>query len=172
MKHQISFSQYRAIDLTILTGVLLFSEWIISLAVFRWFPEQLYVASAAAAVTALVMMRWNWYAAIPAVVGGLGYSLLHGGSLNHVLIYCLGNLPALLACPVLKRIGKEKIRSDTLLTLLFGLAVQLLMQLGRALVAGVLGYPPEACLGFITTDTLSELFTFVILFSVRKSDGL
>lgn len=171
-KNQISFGQYRAVDLGILTAVLLLSEWVISLASFRWYPEQLYVASPAAAMIALVMMRWNGWAAIPAVLGGSAYSLLHGGGAEHVLIYCLGNLAGLLGLPILSLSGKKRIRENTILTLLFGLAVQLLMQMGRGLTAAVLGYPMTACLGFFTTDTLSELFTFVILFSVRQADGL
>lgn len=171
-KNQISFGQYRAVDLSLLTVLLLFSEWIIAMAVVHWYPEQLYVASAAAAVTAIVMMRWNSWAFVPAILGGLFYSFLHGGGPGHFLIFGLGNLLSLGALLLIRVLGKDRIRGDVILTLLFGLAVQLLMQLGRALTAGVLGYPKDACLGFVTTDTLSILFTFVILVAVRKADGL
>jgi len=49
---------------------------------------------------------------------------------------------------------------------------QLLMQLGRAALAAALGFPGAACLGFITTDILSILFTVFIVWTVRRIEGL
>lgn len=172
MKHRISVGQYRAIDLSILTGVLIFSELLICLAVSRWFPAQLYVASPAAAVVTLVMMRWDAWAAVPALAGGIVYSLLYGGSAAQVAIYAVGNLAALLLVPVLRRVGKERVRGDAIYSLLLGLGVQLLMQGGRAVVALVLGFGTGAAIGFFTTDTLSILFTLVIVWIIRRVDGL
>lgn len=172
MKRQISVDQYRAIDLTILTAVLAVSQFIICTAASVWFPDQLYVVSPVAAVAALVMMRWNGWAAIPAAAGGFLYALLSGGTWQHLIIFGIGNLLSLLALVLFRVFGKERIRADVLLTLLLALCVQLLMVLGRAGVAAVLGFPAEACLGFITTDILSGLFTMLIIWAVRRIDGL
>ncbi len=172
MKRQISVGQYRAIDLTILTAVLAVSQFVISVAASVWFPDQLYVVSPVAAVAALVMMRWNGWAAIPAAAGGILYALLSGGTWQHLIIFGIGNLLSLLALVLFRVFGKERIRADVLLTLLLALCVQLLMVLGRAGVAAVLGFPAEACLGFITTDILSGLFTMLIIWAVRRIDGL
>lgn len=172
MKHQITLSQYRAIDLSILLVVQTFCQLLLQFAIRFWFPEQLYVASPVAGLTALVMMRWGAFAGIHAAVGGLVYAWLSGGTWQHLLIYGAGNLLALAAVPVLKRFGKEKTRQDAFLALMFALAVQLLMQLGRAAAALLLGFPGQACLGFITTDVLSVLLTLLIIWIVRKSDGL
>ena len=46
------------------------------------------------------------------------------------------------------------------------------MQLGRALVAMALGTQLEKCVGFVTTDALSDLFTMVILYIARQLDGV
>ena len=66
----------------------------------------------------------------------------------------------------------KKIRKDLILSLVFAFAVQLLMQLGRAGMAKLLGHTWTEALGFITTDILSVLFTMVIIGIVRRIDGL
>ena len=172
MNRQISFSQYRQIDLIIMTAVLAISQFFIHVASSFWFPEQLYVVSPVAAVVALVMMRWSGYAAIHAVFGGLFFTALSGGTWQHFFIYGAGNLLSMLALVMFKVFGKERIRQDALLALAFGLITQLLMQLGRAAVAAILGFSAAACLGFITTDILSALFTLFIIWIVRRIEGL
>jgi len=172
MNRQISFSQYRQIDLIIMTAVLAISQFFIHVASSFWFPEQLYVVSPVAAVVALVMMRWSGYAAIHAVFGGLFFTALSGGTWQHFFIYGAGNLLSMLALVMFKVFDKERIRQDALLALAFGLITQLLMQLGRAAVAAILGFSAAACLGFITTDLLSALFTLFIIWIVRRIEGL
>lgn len=172
MNKQISLQQYRNVDLTILLVVQAVSQVIIYIASTVWFADQLYIVSPVAAMTALVMMRWNGYAAVHAVLGGVLYAVIAGGSWQQVLIYGLGNLASVAALVMLKLVGKERIRKDVMLAILFALCTQILMQLGRSGVAAALGYPADACLGFITTDVLSCLFTMVIIWIVRRVDGL
>ena len=57
MKRQISFRQYRAIDLGLFALLLLASEALLVTAATRWFPEQPYTVSVSAAVTAIVLLR-------------------------------------------------------------------------------------------------------------------
>ena len=71
MNREISFQQYRSIDLTILAVVLAVSQFVIYFASSVLYPEQLYVVSPVAAMAALVMMRWNGYAAVHALLGGV-----------------------------------------------------------------------------------------------------
>lgn len=172
MNRQISFSQYRSIDLIILTAVLAVSQFVIHAASSFWYPEQLYVVSPVAAVVALVMMRWSGYAAIHAVFGGVFFTALSGGTWQHFVIYGGGNLLSLLALVMFKIFGKERIRQDAFLALVFALCTQLLMQLGRAGIAALFGFPAAACLGFITTDVLSGLFTLFVIWIVRRIEGL
>ena len=173
MNRQITLAQYRGIDLTILTGLMAVSQLVIHLAVKSFYAEQTgYIVSPVAAVTALVMMRWNVWAAIPAMLGGLVLSLLSAGTGEQTLIYSVGNLLSLLAYFLLKFAGKERVRQNVVLSLLFAALVQLLMQLGRAAMAALLGHPLAVCLGFITTDAMSILFTLVIIWIVRRVEGL
>ena len=85
--------------------------------------------------------------------------------------YGIGNLGCL-GSLLLKWIGSRRIREDKLYSMLFGLVTILLMQLGRALVAMALGTQLAKCVGFVTTDALSDLFTMVILYIARQLDGV
>ena len=112
MKRQISFQQYRNIDLIILLAVLAVCQLLTHFAVAFWFPEQLYVVSPVAGLTALVMMRWSGFGAIHAALGGLLFAVLSGGTWQQILIYTVGNLAALLMLLMLKRPGKEQREKD------------------------------------------------------------
>lgn len=171
-ENQLTLQQYRNIDLTILLAVMAVSQLLIVKASTAWFSDQLYVVSPVAAVTALVMMRWGIWAGVHAFLGGILFTAFSGGTWQHYLIYGVGSLLSLAAVPALNAVGKETIRKDLILSLAFAFAVQLLMQLGRAALAKLLGYSWMEALGFITTDILSVLFTMVIIGIVRRIDGL
>ncbi|MBQ7434580.1 MAG: hypothetical protein IJV51_02105 [Oscillospiraceae bacterium] len=172
MKRQFSFQQYRAIDLAMFAALLCITESMIVKAANWWFPDQLYTVSVVGAVTAIVLMRWGPWAAIHAVLGGAVFCFASHGSAKQLLIYCAGNLFSLLMLLPLKYLGGERIRLDGFLSVLFGICTLLLMQLGRALVAFVLGTEFQTCLGFFTTDALSLLFTGLILWVARRLDGI
>ncbi len=172
MNRQITLSQYRSIDLTILGVILAITQTVIYLAATTVYADQLYVVSTVGAVTALVMMRWDAWAAVHATLGGLLYAALAGGDWQHYIIYGAGNLLSLAGLGLFRLLGKEKIRKDALLSMLFAFCVQLLMQLGRAGIAFLFGHEAAICLRFITTDALSILFTVCIIWVVRRIEGL
>ncbi len=172
MKRQISFAQYRAIDLAMLTGFMLLSEAAINVAGATVFPGEVIKASPVGAVVALIMMRWGPWAAIPAVLGGLLHAALDGTIWQTYIIFGAGNLLVLVVLLYLKLLGKEKVRMSVLSTLAFGLLVQVSMLLGRALVALALGFPAEICYSFITADALSVLLTVVAVWVMRRIEGL
>lgn len=172
MNRQLSFKQYRTIDLTILLVFLAVCQLLTHFAVSFWFPEQLYVVSPEAGMVALVMMRWGGFSAVHALLGGVIYAALSGGTWQQILIYGIGNLASLLALVMLKRPGKELVRQSGFLSLTFGFSVQLLMWLGRFGMVLLFGGEMAACLRFITTDALSGLFTLLIVWIIRRIDGL
>ncbi len=172
MRKQLSLSEYRVIDLTLFAVILCIAELMIVRAARFWYADQLYTVSVVAPVVAIVMMRWGPWAGIHAVLGGAVFCLASHGNASHLLTFCGGNLLSLLALLPMKALGWKKIRDDSFLSVCFGLVVLLLMQLGRALVALILGNPLSACLVFFTTDALSLLFTGVILWIARRLDGI
>ena len=187
MNNRMTFYQYRRMDLMVFGVMLMFAEGLIVLAATRWFPAEAYTVSAAAAVVSIVMMRWGPFAAAHAVLAGAVFCFFSGGAPGQYLIYCAGNLFALISLVFFRIFGKERIREDGFLTVAFAIATQFFMQLGRAAVAFMLlmaapGSAPAGtdalsdaaaiCFGFFTTDALSGLFTAVILWIARRQDGL
>lgn len=171
MRRQLTWRQYRAIDLALLAAALAIFEFIIVRAANWWFPGQPFTVSLAAPMASIVYMRWGWWGAIHAAEAGLVFCFFSGASGVQYLVYCLGNLLSVLAVLLLERVGKERVRTGRL-SLLFPLLVQVLMQAGRALTALALGAGPASVVGFFTTDSLSLLFTFVIIWIARKLDGV
>lgn len=171
MKRQRTWKEYRAIDLTLLAVALAVFEFLIIRAANWWFPGQQFTVSLAAAMTSIVYMRWGAWGAIHAVEAGLVFCLFSNGTWAQMAIYGLGNLFSIFSLLLLRAVGKEKVRTGYL-SLVFPLLVQLLMQAGRAVTALLLGAEPVNVVGFFTADSLSLLFTFVIVWIARKLDGV
>ena len=171
MRKQRSWKAYRRIDLALFAVLTAVFEYLIVGAAKWWFPEQLYVVSLAAALTSIVYMRWGCWGAIHAALAGVIFCLFSGGTWAQMAVYGLGNLLSLAAVPLLEAVGKEKVRKEWL-GLAFPILVLLLMQIGRAIVSIVLGAAPGATVGFFTTDSLSYVFTFVIVWIARRLDGV
>lgn len=172
MKHQITFRQYRAMDLTMFTLLLCVGETLITLGATRWFPAEPWTLSLTPAVTAIVMVRWGGFAAIPACLGAFVFCLASGATLSQYVVYCVGNLAALALTQFLYRFGWKRLHEQVLLAMLYGLLTAVLMQLGRALLALAMGTSPALCLGFLTTDCLSTLFAVLLVWIARRLDGM
>ena len=171
MNRRRTWKEYRAIDLSIMALMLAIFEFLIVSAASFWFPDQLYTVSLAAAVTSIVYMRWGVWGGIHAVEVGAVYCFFSGGTPEQYVIYCVGNLFSLFAVILLKAAGKERVRTGHL-SLVFPLLVQLLMHVGRGAAAMAFGAAPGGAAAFFTMDSLSYLFTFVIIWIARKLDGV
>ena len=165
-------NRYRVIDLALFSVILCVFESVLVKASTRWFPNEPYTVTVTAAVTAIVMMRWGPWAAIHALLGGIAFCYSSGAAPRQYLIYCGGNLFSLTALLIKKRLGEESIRTDALKTLLFGLCAAVLTEAGRTLLSLLTGTALTAALGFFTTDAVTLLFTLVIVWIVRRLDGV
>lgn len=172
MAKQRTLGQYRTIDLFCFVLMLALFEPVLHFAATRLFPAEPYTVSVTAAVTAIVLMWWGPWAAIHAVFGGIMACLLAGARIDQYLIYGFGNLFSLAALLLLKKWGKEETRKDVLHSIAFALVTALLMQLGRAVMALILGNGLLLCLGFFTTGVITDLFTVVIVWIARRLDGI
>ena len=172
MQKQITFRQYRTMDLFLFTLLTCLGEVLITLGATRWFPGEPYTLSITPAMTAIVLVRWGGFAALPAVLGAFAFCAASGASLPQYLIYCVGNLASLLLTQFLSRERWKRLHSQVLLALLHGLLTALLMQLGRFLIALAMGNPLAACAGFFTTDALSALFAALLVWIMRHLDGM
>ena len=147
-------------------------ETIVVMAARRWFPSEPWAVSVTPAVTAIVLMRWGPWAAVHAALGGAVFCAASHALGTQYLIYMVGNLASLGALALRRLWTPEGIRESVSRSLLFALAVTLLMQLGRAAAALMMGNPLTAALGFFTTDAVTLLFTLVLIWIARRLDGI
>jgi len=166
-----TFSQYRLIDLVLFAVITVVFEVIVSKAA-RVFPSQPYSISIVSAVTCIVFMRWGLYGCLHAVLGGFVTCYATGGSLDQYVIYVLGNTFSVLAVLYLNKIGSDRVRNSAWLSVLMAGLVALLMQIGRMIVAVILGNTLDIAVGFILGDVLSGVFAMVIVGIARKLDGV
>ena len=171
MQRQRTVGEYRTIDLIMFLLMVVLGEAVICMAAAS-FPRELYVFSLVPVITAIVMMRWGPWALLHAAAGGAVYVWASGGVGTDYLVYCAGNLLGLGALVLFKLFGKERIRGDALGTMAFGVVTALLMQLGRALVSVVSGGAAQDAILFFTADVLTLLFTAVVMWIVRRLDGV
>lgn len=172
MNNNISFGQYKGIDLTILTILTAVAEAVVALAASKWFPNELYSLSPMVAMVCIVMMRWGPWAAIPAVVSGLAFCLATGASGEQYVIYCVGNCFALVALVWFKAMGKEAVRKRFEVSILYTLTAFVGMLVGRWLVAMLFGGSVRLIINFFLVDCLSMVFAVVVVLISRRIDGL
>lgn len=172
MKRQISFQQYRSIDLTLFAAMAVVFEWIIvTVSNMPVFVDEAYTVSLAGALVSIIYMRWGFWGGIHAALMGAIYCFYSKGAANQYIIYIVGNLCSLPMVLVLKLLGHERVRNSKVY-LLFPLGVIGLMLAGRAAVAMVQGVDFQTALMFVTTDSLSVLFTLVIVWISKRLDGM
>lgn len=169
---QITFRQYRNIDLIILTVLMVFFETITTFASSKWFAGQPVALSISLAIICVTMMRWNGYAAVLAVAGGFAFCAASGATPGQYVIYCAGNVFSLAALGIIRIFGKEQIRADVLKLLLFGLTAYLGMVAGRGVISLLFGGTYKIFVVYAATDIMSLVFAEVILILLRKSDGM
>ncbi|MBR6274835.1 MAG: hypothetical protein IKR27_07515 [Lachnospiraceae bacterium] len=169
---ELSFKQYRTIDLTILLVIYAIAEAVTARAAKYWFPGEIYFVSPTVAMLCIIMMRWGAYALVHAVAGGLVLCLAIGAGPEQFVIYCIGNCLAVVALLWFKTLGKEKVRTKAALTILYVLSVFCLVQTGRWLVGLAFGGTLKSFGSFFAYDSLSLVFAIVVVLLTRRLDGV
>ncbi len=173
MNGRMSVARYRTVDLCLFALMLFVFESVIIAAASRWFPGSPYTVSLTPAITAIVLVRWGPWAGIHAVLGALVLCFESAASPVQYAVYGLGNLLALAVLPCFRFWGGVQEANRTSgRTVVLGLAVLLLTQAGRALIALVGGAALPAAAGFFTTEVITDLFTLILLWIVRRLDGI
>ncbi len=168
----LSFKQYRTVDLVIWAVILCVFEALAAVAAKNWFPLQLFSLSPTFAVLAIVTMRWGPFAAVHAVVGGAAFCIASGAEPKQFAVYCVGNCFSLLVLFAFKFWGKEKIRASGLFTALFTVAVFCFAQIGRWFVGLFFGGTFSSIIDYFVTDPISLLFAVIVVLIARNVDGL
>lgn len=164
--------RYQSVDLMIWSILLLVFEFIVVKAGSVWFRNQLWTLSIIPALVAIVYMRWGVFGIFYSALGGIALCFASGASTQQYLIYTLGNMFSIVLLLMVKFIGKEKIRESVFASIIFALVSALSMQIGRGVVAALLGNGIGSVVTFITTDIISDLFAILIVCITRKLDGV
>lgn len=169
MRKNISFKTYRLIDLFILTVLLVVSEIIASKAL-GWFNEKFYI-SLFLSLSLIVLMRWNAWASVTIIAGTLTYCIINQGVLQNFITYLVGNLFLLFNLFWFIK-GKKQFKKNYIV-FLYIVTGYLLIEIGRSLVA--LFYDANffsALIGFLGTDVLNCLLAILIIFIMKRQDGV
>jgi hypothetical protein len=169
MRKNISFKTYRLIDLLILTGLLVIFEMVASQAP-SWFSEKYYI-SLLFSMSLIVLMRWNAWSIITILAGTVVYCLQNQGDLKNYIIYMVGNLFILFN--LLWFIKGKHLFKKSHVVLFYITSGYLFVEIGRSLVALFFDAPFFSTLiGFLGTDLLNFLLALLIVFIMRRQDGL
>ncbi|MBQ6217516.1 MAG: hypothetical protein IJK53_09070 [Erysipelotrichaceae bacterium] len=167
-----SFKQYRSIDLILFVIMYGVCEYLAIKAATVWFDEP-YCISIMLPMLAIVMMRWDKFSIIHAVVYALLFVYFQSGSLTQYFIYLTGNLGFMLLLLYMKKVTKEKIRATFFGSVSYLLIGFLLMEVFRGLASMLLaGKDAGVIFTFIMTDMLSLVFAILVIIIVRRIDGL
>lgn len=169
---QITFKQYRSIDLTILCVLTAVFETIASFATNRWFVLQAMAISITLTMTCITILRWGAFGAIPSLIGAFAYCASSGGSLQQYIIYCGGAIFCIAIIPILKKMGKDRVRLSFFWRTAFAALTYLFTVLGRWVFSLIFEQSLSSLLPFVTTDILSLLFAVVVLSLGKNVDGL
>ena len=169
---QITFNQYRKIDITILCILTALFEAIAAMASNTWFNLQAMTVSITLALTCITFLRWSLYALIPSFVGSFVYCAVIGGTPQQYFIYCGGSLFVIIAFPLLQKITKEKVKNDFFFKMVFALSVYISLTAGRWFFSLPFEFNLQTFLNFFGTDILSLLFAIVVLAITKNVDGL
>lgn len=168
----ITFKQYRNIDLTLFAVFLIISETVTTVATNTWFAAQPVAISTTLTFICILMMRWGGFAAIPATLGGLVFCIASGAELHQYIIYIVGNAFALLSLFWFKLFKKEDIRKSYFKLFFFTLGAYILMQLGRWIVSLAFGGALWNIVGYLASDIISLLFAVVVMMILKNVDGM
>lgn len=172
MDRKISFSTYRAIDITIFTVLMIIFEFF-SVKGFEWL-NGIYALSLFLVLALITMLRWGIYSIIPIIAGGLTYSLAHpSGTLESTIVYVVGNLFVLLAIVWLIK-GQNKLKENNYYLILFVLTGFFGYCLGRALIGSIVFEKSfiELAIGYLGTESLNAVISFVVIFIAKKQPGI
>ncbi|MBR2381496.1 MAG: hypothetical protein IKA84_03260 [Clostridia bacterium] len=169
---QLTFKQYRQIDLTILCLLTAVFEAIATYSSNYWLVFQAMTISVTLTVTCITMVRWNGYAIAPALVGSFVYCLVSGASPKQFFIYCFGSAFCLFSLLLFKKFRKENINSSFAIRLAFVLSTYLFIALGRWICSLPFEFSLGSILAFIFTDVLSLIFAIFVLTLAKNADGL
>ncbi len=173
----VSYNQYKLVDILLFMVIMAALEAVNVFAIKRWFPDMLFAVSLMFTVSLIVLVRWNFLAAIFPVLHGILYcsflSVFESVGYEEFIIYAVGNSFLLLSWFLFKLIPKQKLFSKWYLTLIYPAVAFVLVLLGRTLLATCFGAGFAEALGsHFFTESINIVFAVMALLILRRCDGM
>lgn len=171
----ITFSQYRAMDLTIFAVIVCVFEAVIVVALRYWFTTEVYTLSLLVPLTAIVAMRWGPYSIVHVLLANIAFCAASGADFKQYFMYVVGSclclVPALLFP---KLLGKEELRSKWYYGVLYTALIFTFSSIGRGIAMSLLYGRSlmDSVSAHFFSDSLSLVFGILIVLVARKQDGL
>ena len=105
--NNLTFKQYRTVDLITFSAILALSEIIATVATKKWFNLQSIAISTTLLFICIIMMRWSGFAVIPACFGGLVFCIASRANVQQYVIYIVGNCATLISMMWFKVFKKD-----------------------------------------------------------------
>lgn len=168
LKKGMSIKEYRALDLAIFTILMIVFE-IVAVKAIDWF--NLIYISLFITISLLSIMRWNIWGVVPIIAGSVTYSIMNGFDYKNYIISIIGSL-FLLLLNLWFLIGKKKFK-EPIYVILFVFSGFFILELGRTVVATILGYPfLSNLITLLLTDAINALMSLIIILITSKQNGL
>jgi len=173
LQKNLTFKQYKAIDLSLFAIILVVLEGII-VTLSNTLINVNFTVTITYLIISLVIIRWGAWGAIHCVLSGFTFAIASKGDIGQIISFAAGNLFALTSLIYLKLIGKEKVRNSFALSSLFVVVIYLMTAIGRGAMLAVIKQANFFGLvsATLTTDILSLIVTLIITLFIRKQDGL
>lgn len=169
----VSYNQYKLVDILLFMVIMTALEALNVYAIRKLFPDMLFAVSLMFTVSLIVLVRWNWLAAIFPVLHGVIYSAFMGAQIETYVIYAVGNAFILLSWFIFKIIPKEKLFSKWYFVIIYPLIAFVLVIFGRSAVAACFGSEFFPYLGnTFFTESLNIVFAIIALLILRRLEGL
>ena len=175
----ISYNQYKLVDIMLFMVIMTALEAVNVFALRKWFADEVMMFSISLmfTVSLIVLVRWNFFAALFTVSHGLIYcgliSIYETVVFDTYVIYAVGNSFLLLSWFLFKLIPKQKLFSKWYLTLIYPAVAFVLVALGRTVVAVCFGYGfVDSLKGYVMPESLNIAFAAIALLILRRFDGM
>jgi len=167
-----SFKQYRIIDIVLFIVIYGICEFGI-IKVDSQMIDQPYIVSLILPMMLIVLIRWDKHAIYQAIASAILFVLFQKGDIRQMIVYLSGNLGLMLLAMSFRKYSKERITSSAFNCSVYVAAGLILMEVFRYIGILIIYHSDiGALVRLLATDSLTGVFSIVVILIVRKMDGL
>lgn len=171
-----SLGKYRAIDLTILAFILVVLEGVCWFGLSRF--DSMFSVSVVTIISLIVIMRWNGFGIIHAVLGGVLTVIFSNFfadkeiPVKEIWVYAIGNGFLALGLIYVKLVGKKRINSGGWWLILYALVGFISVCVGRSIIILIIDKSLGSIIQQLCAELLNFIFALIILFITNRQENV